>query len=131
MLRSSYDHFHFSLPRFSVLVKKNRRNGSGSRNIKNYINFSFSCCIVWTSWSQRDSGFIFWLDIDQAPLISIYHSSDSVSWWTQNKREVALSPEILIIAAFSPILHRMNILVPLRLLFFLGGYWSSYDGFRL
>ena len=44
----------------------------------------------------------FWVNIGQATLIPIYHYSDSVSWWSQNSRKMALALKIWRTATIFP-----------------------------
>ena len=88
-----YTNFHFSVLQLSVLVNtKKKENGSSSINMKNYHNIFLPSWRVWISLSHRAFDIFLRVNIGWYILIYIYRDSNSMSWWSQNNRKMALNP---------------------------------------
>ena len=76
--------------------------------------------IEWKSLSYRAFDIYFYINIGQTTLVSIYNYSDSVPWQSQNSREMAAAPKILVITkiSFSNILDDVHPCLKEPLIFF-------------
>ena len=60
--------------------------------MNNYHSMSLSSCRAYISLYHRYFDILLWVNIGWDMLISISHFSDSVSWWSEDSRKMALFP---------------------------------------